>query len=633
MPYRKFPIRRSEQLLPLDDRSVCGKCVSGACCSSEGPVALTNFDVLRFAVHFDISPAQFMLDFTQDRFEKTHSHDFHRAWIDNPDTSVITFLRRRANALFSPCIFLKYTQDSDGTPRRRCSVHTARPLACREYYFDTCKIRWSGELATSYADGYEGIRDGEITADQAEAGCKRLENQPDKDLLSWRWQYAFWSEMRRATDIERANNEGAKSYAIEDYQDPIDEKLNRLLSKRFLRFEEKYGLIPHGEQLDYYPSGKSFKRSPDYDRISRIVRSVPRTALFSDQDYPYLVGLRSLMPGASLPHVFGKVSAVGPANALSAAIADGWNFLLGLAGHATEMELLIETEAHGAFELALLDSLSAFSEEQQRSAAGAACLSAVKTWASPIAAEALRAKYATTISRRGEHKNLIQLHQLAVRLQSKNAPLILRKVARAIWVRTSPHIHAMPARALLKALLAVRQSPRPAAPPLNLPRIRHINGVDPVIAILEAIEVGPSESNEVLLCIDAYLRTKGLRTALSLSAAKVALKHSTFLHEFGHWQKDVISLWPALSQKLGLASAMTPGFLPAVQSLLRAQATDGSWGVNLRPTELPSWQSDYLLDAVRTTGVAIEGLLAGLAGLSATSSASSSPQARYPAAV
>ena len=81
-PFRKYPTRQEQQQYD-DSREVCQNCVSGGCCSSEDPVYLTSFDVFRFAAFFDMSPAEFMLNFNyKDKIVKkyryAHLADFIR---------------------------------------------------------------------------------------------------------------------------------------------------------------------------------------------------------------------------------------------------------------------------------------------------------------------------------------------------------------------------------------------------------------------------------------------------------------------------------------------------------------------------------------------------------------------------
>ena len=277
--YRHLPCKDGQRK-PKDDRAVCNHCLGGTCCSSEGPIALTAFDILRLATYFQLSPPDFLLTFTQDRFGEGEDFDRFSAWSHDEESSIVTFLRRRSNHPTSPCIFLKYVESSEGIPRRVCSVHPARPLACREYYYDTCKKRWTGELAVVQAQGFEAVRQGKITKATAEAAVRDLHAGAGRSL-SAAWQFAFWNEMRRACDIECANRDGTLSYELNDFQDPLDEKLNRLLSKRHLRFEEKYGPHPHGEQLDRYAEGKSFSESPERERLMHIAISTPSTDLYA----------------------------------------------------------------------------------------------------------------------------------------------------------------------------------------------------------------------------------------------------------------------------------------------------------------------------------------------------------------
>ena len=130
--YRLYPVADPAVTTTYEnDRNVCGDCVSGACCSSEGPIAVSAFDILRLATHLDLTPENFLKLFTQDVFDGCPFDP--AAAIDDPANSTVTYLRRRGPEAFSPCIFLKYVAAPGAVPRRVCSVHEARPLACREY--------------------------------------------------------------------------------------------------------------------------------------------------------------------------------------------------------------------------------------------------------------------------------------------------------------------------------------------------------------------------------------------------------------------------------------------------------------------------------------------------------------------
>ncbi|HET9532736.1 MAG TPA: hypothetical protein VFQ92_20445 [Blastocatellia bacterium] len=302
--FRKYPTRRDQQEYD-DPGQVCRDCISGGCCSSEDPIYLTSFDVFRLASLFNMSPADFMLGFTQERFGDPEGDEVRRLLIDDPNCSIVTYLRRRENFPTSPCIFLKYIRDPDGTPRRVCSVHDGRPLSCREYYFNSCRVRVTGELASLQAEGFERIRDGEITEAMVDAEMERFkEHDPQKATLSRNMEYYFWVEMKRAINMDQANLEGARSYDIAEYQDPIDVKLNRVLSSTYLRFEEKYGLMPRDEQLMPYSAGLRWAGSTERERIMTILRTPPSTGLYALGNYPFYVGFRAAPVGARYPSTF-----------------------------------------------------------------------------------------------------------------------------------------------------------------------------------------------------------------------------------------------------------------------------------------------------------------------------------------
>jgi Fe-S-cluster containining protein len=387
-PFRKYPTRLAEQEFD-DERAVCGSCLSGVCCASEDPIYVTSFDILRLAAFFDLTPAEFLLTFTQDRFDGEDSDLMRRPWIDDPESSKVTYLRRRGNTPKSPCVFLKYIHDVDGTPRRVCSVHDARPLSCREFYFNNCKARQTGELASLIAEGYEKIRDGELTTGAVDAQLARLGGR-DFSSAQASMEYAFWFEMRRALDAERANVEGGRTYDPRDYQDPIDEKLNRLLSAKYLRFEESYGPRPHGEQLMPYSSGLSFVKSPERARIMKIVRTRPALGLYGPVDYPFHFGLRTMVPGFTHAAVFPTIpdaearayldgvppAALFPAHEearvraltrrdVCAAVLRGLNHLIRFSSYLAAMGQVFELRPHGAIELDLLSMLSSLNSRRR----------------------------------------------------------------------------------------------------------------------------------------------------------------------------------------------------------------------------------------------------------------------------
>lgn len=305
--FRKFPTSQAQQEYG-DYRDVCRSCISGGCCSSEDPVYLTSFDVFRLSAFFNMSPAEFMLSFTQEHFGDPESDEGRRRLVDDPDCSIVTYLRRRENSPTSPCIFLKYIRDSDGTPRRICSVYDARPLACREFYFTHCRTRVTGELASLHAEGFEKLRDGEMTESMVDAELAAFGNyDPETATLSTSMEYFFWVEMKRAINMEQANVEGADSYDMFDCQDSIDVKINRVLSSKYLRFEEKYGPRPRDEQLTPYAAGSSFAGSAEYERIIKVLREPPTSGLYALGNYPFYAGVRASFPGAQYSSAFSVI--------------------------------------------------------------------------------------------------------------------------------------------------------------------------------------------------------------------------------------------------------------------------------------------------------------------------------------
>jgi Fe-S-cluster containining protein len=382
LPFRRYPTRRDHQSYD-DERQVCRDCLSGACCESEDAIYLTSFDVFRLAAFFDVTPSEFLLRFTQERFDDDLREDSRRESIDDYGCSIVTYLRRRDNFPASPCIFLKYVRELDGTPRRICSVHEARPLACREFYFDTCKKRVTGELAALLAEGYEKVRDGEINEARVDAELNRLRDEAeDGATLSDKLDRWFWAEMKRSLSMQRANIEGSNSYDMSKFQDPIDQKLNRVLSSTYVRFEEKYGPKPRDEQLMPYTAGLSFAESPERQRIEDIVRKPPSSELFSFRGEEFGVGVRTLIPGVrhselfatipgnevekfltSIPHVLlfpnhdvAEVRGLALRDVYDAVLR-GFNHLIRFASYLAEMDGVVEDATPGEFESEFLEMI------------------------------------------------------------------------------------------------------------------------------------------------------------------------------------------------------------------------------------------------------------------------------------
>lgn len=385
LPFRRYPTRLNQQQYD-DERKVCGDCLSGACCESEDPIYLTSFDVFRLSAFFNMAPAEFLLTFTQESFNNDPRGSRRRNVIDAPESSIVTYLRRRENAPPSPCIFLKYVREADGTARRICGVYEARPLACREFYFDTCKKRATGELAALLAEGYEKVRDGEIPEARVDAEIERLRDSGSQNAtLAENMESWFWNEMKRVLNLDDANAEGSSSYLMADYQDPIDDKLNRVLSAKYVRFEEDYGPQPRGAQLIPYTAGLSFAGSPERERIIDLVSKPPSSSLFTSSTNEIFVGLRTLLPGAKHSEVFAAIPDSEVESFLSklpsallfpdhdslavrattlreiySALLKSYNHLIRFASYLAAMEDVLEDVTPGEFESDLFTMIASF---------------------------------------------------------------------------------------------------------------------------------------------------------------------------------------------------------------------------------------------------------------------------------
>ena len=353
--YRLYPVADPAVTTTYEnDRNVCGDCVSGACCSSEGPIALSAFDILRLATHLDLTPENFLKLFTQDVFDGCPFDP--AAAIDDPANSTVTYLRRRGPEAFSPCIFLKYVAAPGAVPRRVCSVHEARPLACREYYFDTCKTRWTGELALSMADAFRALAAGRVSAATARArllALHRATHAPNS--LSHRWQRAIWTEVVRAAGPDQVNNEGTAHPALASMQRPVAAKLAHMLNKRHLRFEEEYGSVPRDEQLQRYQSAPL--DAGERERLVRIARRRAARRIHDGGDYPYIAGLRFLSPQL-MNGPAAKTTVSGGGLAPVDAIRRGLSFIGAIASQIVTRGPSPDREADRACQLRLMACLS-----------------------------------------------------------------------------------------------------------------------------------------------------------------------------------------------------------------------------------------------------------------------------------
>lgn len=599
---RRYPVTLARQETIADTHDVCSHCVSGACCTAEGAIALTPFDVLRLAAFFDVSPGEFLEKFTQDRFVDPAGDARYTTWIEAEDSSIVTFLRRRSLAAASPCVFLKYVHDADGTPRRVCSVHPARPLACREYYYDHCRRRSTGETAIVLTDGYEAIRDGALTLDAVDAELAALGAATPGDGFATRWRRAFWSEMRRALRVDDANIDGAADPGLAALQDPLDAKLDRVLSSRNLRFEEKYGPVPHSEQLHTYNAGRSFRDADDRRRLLRIVATAPTHGLYPvDADYAYHVGLRGLMPGAALPQRFGAVEAMSR-DARTLAIARGWTFLLGLASLSERNEGLMELEPRAELERELVGAMLRFPRAQQRRI-GVALPALAQRWLVRVVVEALTEERENLAARRARIDAVVALCGRAQRFDIAHAP---SELARAVDAVRTYAATCWPRARIDAELVRWRAGRRDLA---RLQRLLAFAWTAParradaiVAAIVDGFEGRIATAARRLSLLDAFVRAAprladGVRPRL----VAVARDAAAALDAADAWPPAVRRTWPGLALRLGL-----PLPRDAVSDALAGQADDGSWGADPPLAELPDWQDRYVLAIVQAGATALD---------------------------
>jgi Fe-S-cluster containining protein len=664
-PFRKYPTRQEQQQYD-DSREVCRNCVSGGCCSSEDPVYLTSFDVFRLAAFFDMSAATFMLDFTQERFDDPESDAIRRKLIDDPDCSIVTYLRRRENAPTSPCIFLKYVRDPDGLPRRICSVHDGRPLACREFYAHHCRLRVTGELAALQAEGFEKVRDGEITEELVDAKLATFgQHDPQRAALSVNMEYFFWLEMKRALNMDRANVEGANSYEARDFQDPIDIKLNRLLSSKYLRFEEKYGLRPRDEQLMPYAAGQGFVGSPDYERIMKILRSSPSDSLYALGNYPIHVGVRMALTGVRHPTKFSVIPdadtntflhdiphvVLFPRHHLCevrritlrdiyAAILKGFNHLLRFASYVAAMENILEFYEPGFVESELLLMIAGFETSLNPFIARNSYFQPVKEYAARIVADCLERKITTATLPKAVFDNFRFLCRLQTIVPSLPADLQSRFELAATTVnaklqKETPELYISAQNPVLARSQAGKH--------LRVKRA-WVEWFDQVLDMRYAAMAGfaridlsdhyrqsLNDLEKIPFCksyvLDLYDVVSNLACSMSF--------HDTIAHQEMPYQ-DVAARLAAYSvglfnrmedmdgetsdceigagflspiyKGLGLSYSSDPSFGLITYRLLDSQLPDGSWQTDPLTERVAATQAEYLCTHYRVTWACVDGL-------------------------
>jgi Fe-S-cluster containining protein len=663
-PFRNYPTKREQQEF-TDDRQVCHGCLSGVCCSNQDPIALTAFDILRLASFFDMSPARFMLTFTQDEFDG-EAEDYRRERSNDPDTSVVTWLRRRTNLATSPCVFLKYIREPDGTPRRICSVHEGRPLSCREFYFDPCKVRGTGELASLLAEGLEKIRDGEITDERVDAELAKFgAHDSETATLAENMAYFFWVEMKCAVNMEQANIEGSNSYEMTDYQDPIDEKLNRVLSTKYLRFEEAYGAKPHDEQLMPYTAGLSFARSAEFERIMAVVSTPPSSGLYALGNYPHYVGLRTMIPGvkhsalfpvipdaeidsfldATVPallfphHDLPEVRAITQRD-VYAALLKAFKHLIRFSSYVVALDPILEDERPGTIEVELFKMLASFETSLNPYIAANPYLQPIKHHMAKVALDLLEEDLAAAKT----PEDVFDCLRLSCILQTieSTLPLALferveavnqllqtklRKDEPELYVRLDNPVEARRAAGKRlrfdrawedwrRQILDMRYAAFAGFNRIELEAFyrRSIDDLGKIpfrkgyVARLRDIVEGLAESmsfNHRIASQDMSYKDEAKRLAAYAARLFDWMEKG---REENVASNSVTELLPSVYKHLGLSYNDDRRFGLAIKRLLDSQLADGSWKTNPRVGHEPDSQGEYLELMYRATWAAVDAL-------------------------
>src|ERR1041384_8196162 len=651
LPFRKYPTKLDRQSYD-DERRVCSDCLSGACCESEDPIFLSGFDVFRLAAFFNVSPAEFLLRFTQDSFGDDARGEMRRKLIDDPNCSIVTYLRRRDNFPASPCIFLKYVREEDGTPRRLCSVYDARPLACREFYFDLCKKRVTGELAAVLAEGYERVRDGEITEDRVIAEIEAFNHTADRlDTTLAHW---FWLEMRRVLNWEQANTEGSNSYDMAELQDPIDEKLNRILSAKDVRFEEECGHRVRRLPQASFNSGLGFSNSPDRARIDSLVRNEPSSRLYASSREEVTVGLRTLCPGAKHAEAFATIPAgeiedfiatipeglLSPdrelvqASALSLrkvyrAVLGGFNHLIRLVSYLCEMGNVLEDSVPGEFESEMLTMLAGFEPSLNPFIARNPYFEPVKSFLARATIEALERKVIEALSPRDSLKVLCLLQgtQAAVVTLDRTVAERFDRVAQAVASRLGSRFegidNAAESRRTLRESLRSRTASKALCEETLFLRCAAQAGFtdadpdsfnDRLVHCLEGLPFRKSYVGQLCDLVVSLGISMGSRNTIALNGEGLARRLSEYATQLLSWierehpgdvtREGICKLAAAAYKTLG--KGYDHDFVLILSRIVEAQLSDGSWDTNPLPEEMPDCQLDYFRLMHRPTWACID---------------------------
>lgn len=222
---RMFPMHSEEAPKPgteIDVASVCNGCTSGMCCISEDPIEMWPKDVKRLATFLGLSEEQFLQKYgapLEGHFELDLNVDARIARTRrNPPQAL---LERKAKTALSECVFLGWRINANGHISRGCTVHTARPDACREYTYAGCstiaKPTW--ELATATSAVIEAVEAG-INVEHAKHRVRPIRTLVSskgpaltEELIEYLKGVAHEARIVRDSGANAVSNKGPASYA------------------------------------------------------------------------------------------------------------------------------------------------------------------------------------------------------------------------------------------------------------------------------------------------------------------------------------------------------------------------------------------------------------------------------------
>jgi hypothetical protein len=282
----------------------------------------------------------------------------------------------------------------------------------------------------------------------------------------------------------------------------------------------------------------------------------------------------------------------------------------------------------GTFEAVLLEALLPFRMAPHKQILGEARFECAKKWASEIVVQVFEAKYSDLRAKQASPHAWYRLYCSVARFDSKGTPKELRHFISRLRTETARHLspswrHDVHKRYLQLPTLPQTRKGRNKL--INLIRNYRANQAlrlassptahfDRVVFRLEQLAFDERHISWVFDLLNILARHIQWSPFMRRRYANIALRWSHRVEKRNLWDGDSLFGWASLCALLGIADASTPGFERSMGHILSMQSFDGSWGIDREPDDLPDWQGDYILDAVRTTSLALEGLCAAVPG-------------------